>query len=191
MELRDISMDDLSLYEGMMGDPTMMSELGGPLPREGLAEKLRGIVDGVESGRWWYFAIVPDADTGVAAGSVCIWDHVLHGESIDEIGWMVLPAFQGRGLASEAVRSVLGRARSEGRWDVVHAFPATTNAASNAICRGAAFSLVGEGDFEYAGRTLRCNHWRLDLGARGSAGARGRTGVAGNAAVPGGTKPLW
>jgi GNAT superfamily N-acetyltransferase len=36
---------------------------------------------------------------------------------------MVLPAFQGRGLGSDAVRAVLSKARSEGRWDVVHAFP--------------------------------------------------------------------
>ena len=76
---------------------------------------------------------------------------------------MVSPAFQGRGLASEAVRSTLDRARAEGRWDVIHAFPATTNAASNAICRKTGFSMIEECDFEYVGRVLRCNHWRIDL----------------------------
>lgn len=33
MELRNISIDDLSLYESIHCDPNMMSELGGPLPR--------------------------------------------------------------------------------------------------------------------------------------------------------------
>ena len=32
MELRDITMDDLPLYVGMLTSPEMMAELGGPLP---------------------------------------------------------------------------------------------------------------------------------------------------------------
>ena len=59
MELRDITMDDLPLYEGTLTDPGMMSELGGPLPRAGLAEKLQGIVNDVLAGRVWYFTIIP------------------------------------------------------------------------------------------------------------------------------------
>jgi RimJ/RimL family protein N-acetyltransferase len=161
MELRPITMDDLPPYERALTDPRMMSELGGPLPREGLADKLRGIVDDVEAGRIWFFTIVPDGDQ--VAGTICIWDHESHGEPISEIGWMVLPEFQGRGVATEALRSVLERARSESRWDVIHAFPAVTNAPSNALCRNAGFSLIEERDFEYAGRPLRCNVWRLDL----------------------------
>ena len=163
MELRDISMGDLDLYESLLTDPNMMTELGGPLPKEGLAEKLRRIVEEVEAGRTWYLKILPDEDARAAAGTVCIWDHDWNGQIINEIGWMVLPPFQGRGLATGAVRSILRRARSEGRWDVIHAFPATTNAPSNAICRKTGFSKLEETDIEYAGRSLRCNHWRLDL----------------------------
>lgn len=163
MELRDISMDDLPLYERMLTDPDMMSELGGPLPKQGLSEKLRGIVESVEAGTVWYYVIVPDSGIGAGAGSVCIWDHDWNGERISEIGWMVLPEFQGRGLASEAVRSILHKARSETRWDVIHAFPAVTNAPSNAICQKTGFSRIEERDFDYAGRVLRCNHWRIDL----------------------------
>jgi RimJ/RimL family protein N-acetyltransferase len=160
VELQDISMDDLPLYEAFLTDAGMMAELGGPLPRDGLAKKLRGIVDDVEAGRIWYFKIVTE---GASAGTVCIWDHPWNGQTINEIGWMVAPAFQGRGLASEAVRAVLDRARAEGRWDVIHAFPAVSNGPSNAICRKTRFSKVQEVDFEYAGRTLRCNHWRVDV----------------------------
>jgi RimJ/RimL family protein N-acetyltransferase len=163
MELRDITMDDLPLYERALTDPLMMSELGGPLPREELSEKLRGIVESVEAATIWYQVIVPDDDGPAGAGTVCIWDHDWDGTSISEIGWMVLPAFQGRGLASGAVRSVLRRARAENRWEAIHAFPGVTNAPSNAICRKTGFSMIGECDIEYAGRILRCNHWRVDL----------------------------
>lgn len=106
MELRNITLDDLPLYESIHGDPEMMEHLGGPLPREGLAQKLRRDVASVEADEIWYFAILPDA-AAAAAGTVCIWEHEWEGRSINEIGWMVLPSFQGRGLGSEAVRATL------------------------------------------------------------------------------------
>jgi hypothetical protein len=70
MELRDISMDDLPLYERSLTDPDMMAELGGPRPREGLSEKLLGIVSDVEAGTVWFSVIVPEA--GAGAGTVLI-----------------------------------------------------------------------------------------------------------------------
>jgi RimJ/RimL family protein N-acetyltransferase len=169
VELRNIELDDLALYEGIHCDPEMMEHMGGPLPREGLAEKLRRDVAATEAGECWVLKIIPDDDPGTAAGTVTIWEHSWNGQSINEIGWMVLPPFQGRGLGIEAVRSALRRARSEGRWDVVHAFPPVTNARSNAMCRKMGFSKLEECDFEFRDRVLRCNHWQLDLRSVGSA----------------------
>lgn len=155
-------MDDLPLYESMLTHPEVMAELGGPLPREGLEEKLRGIVEDVERGQTWYSVIVPE-EGGPGAGTVCIWEHDDRGERLQEIGWMVAPEHQGRGMATEAVRAILDRARTESRWGTVHAFPGVTNGASNAICRKTGFTRIGEIDVDYAGRILRCNHWRIDL----------------------------
>jgi RimJ/RimL family protein N-acetyltransferase len=163
MELRDVTMEDLPLYRRMMTDPRVMSELGGPLAEEGLREKWEGIVDTVHDGSVWYLAIVPDPESDETAGTVCVWKHEWRGEQINEIGWMVVPEQQGRGFASDAVRSVLSRAHAENRWGVIHAFPGATNGASNAICRKAGFEQLEVLDFEYAGRLLRCNHWRVDL----------------------------
>jgi RimJ/RimL family protein N-acetyltransferase len=126
VELRDITMDDLPMYERSLTDPQMLIHLGGSPPQQDLSEKLRRIVDDVKTGTVWFSVILPDGESGAAAGSVCIWDHDWNGETISEMGWMVLPEFQGRGLATEAVRSLLERARSEHRWDVIHAFPAVT-----------------------------------------------------------------
>jgi RimJ/RimL family protein N-acetyltransferase len=162
MELRDITMEDLPLYERMLTDAEVMAELGGPLPREGLRDKLGEIVEGVERGDTWYSVIVPD-EGGPGAGTVCIWEHEDRGERLQEIGWMLVPEHQGRGLATAAVRAILDRARADRRWSAIHAFPGLTNGASNAICRKTGFTHVGEADVQYAGRTLRCNHWRLDL----------------------------
>jgi RimJ/RimL family protein N-acetyltransferase len=123
VELRTIELGDLSLYEQIHCDPAMMEHLGGPLPREGLAEKLERDVASTEADESWVLKIVPDEETGLAAGTVCIWPRLWERDTINEIGWMVLPAFQGQGLGSAAVRAVLDRARAERRWDVVHAFP--------------------------------------------------------------------
>jgi RimJ/RimL family protein N-acetyltransferase len=163
MHLRPITMDDLPLYEAMLTDEREMSELGGPLERDGLQEKLRGIVAEVERGEIWYFAIVPD-DLDEAVGTVCVWDHAWDDETISEIGWMVRPEFQGRGLGSAAVAETLRKARSEGRWKVIHAFPGETNGPSNAICRKNGFERLELMEYEYVGRAMRGYHWRIDLG---------------------------
>ena len=169
MELRNLELGDLPLYEAIHCDPAMMEHLGGPLPREGLAEKLKRDVASTEAGETWVLVIVPEEDPGSPAGTVAIWDHVWDGRSITEIGWMVLPAFQGRGLGSQAVRLALERARSEGRWEVVHAFPPVANDRSNAMCRTLGFTKLEEADFRFRDRILRCNHWQLDLRPAGPA----------------------
>lgn len=164
MKFENLSLYDLSLYESFHCDPQMMTHLGGPWLRERLPEKLKRDVATVEAGTGWIFKIISDEDSKRAVGSVCIWEQTWRGESINEIGWMILTPFQGRGPASAAVCAILCKARSEKRWgSLLDAFPAVSNVASNAICRKFAFSLVEEVDLEYAGHPLRCNHWRLDL----------------------------
>jgi RimJ/RimL family protein N-acetyltransferase len=162
--LRSITRADLPLYEAIHLDPAMMEHLGGPLPDEGLAEKLVRDAEATETDRYWVLVIVPDDDPDVAAGTIAIWDHVSNGEQINEVGWMVLLPFQGRGMGSAAAREAIERARTTGRWDVLHAYPPVANPRSNAMCRTLGFEMLEERDFEYRGRKLRCNHWVLDLG---------------------------
>ena len=50
VELRPITIGDLPLYERALTSPEMIAGLGGPLPREGLREKLEGIVRDIEAG---------------------------------------------------------------------------------------------------------------------------------------------
>ena len=163
MELRPVTLDDLDLYIRMYCDPVMMAELGGPWPREEQPARLQRNVASMEAGEAWVFKIIPDETTGEAAGGVTVWEHSGHGESINEIGWMVLPAFQGQGLATAAVRAVMDKARAEGRWDVLYAFPGVTNGPSNAICRKLGFTKFDESEVELAGKILRCHPWRINL----------------------------
>lgn len=169
MRLRDVEPGDLGAYVRMRTDPVMMAELGGPLPREGIEAKVERDVREAAAGIVWIKMIIPDAAAPeVVAGSVALWSHEDEGGApaqdgrISEIGWMVLPEFQGRGIGKRAVRTLLELARAEDRWGLVHAFPGVTNAASNGICRSLGFRFAGEQDIPYAGRILRVNHWVID-----------------------------
>jgi RimJ/RimL family protein N-acetyltransferase len=129
VHLRDVELGDVDAYVRMRCDPVMMAELGGPRPREGIEEKVRSDVQDLASGTAWIKMIVPSEDTpDVVAGTVSLWSHETDGEWLSEIGWMVLPEFQGRGFGKLAVRMLLEMAREEDRWGLVHAFPAVTNA---------------------------------------------------------------
>jgi RimJ/RimL family protein N-acetyltransferase len=74
---------------------------------------------------------------------------------------MLLPAHQGRGLASEALARLVERVRAEPRFAAIHAFPGTDNDPSNALCRKFGFELLGDESFTWRGAELRCNHWVL------------------------------
>jgi RimJ/RimL family protein N-acetyltransferase len=131
MQLRDITLDDQALLEAIYCDPRMLVHLGDPMPREQVPAKLRSVVEGVQSGRDWYFVVMLDG-SGQAAGAVCVWHSDFEGQPISEIGWTVLPDYQGQGLASRAVAAVLDKARVDKRWGTLHAFPATSNGPSRA-----------------------------------------------------------
>lgn len=166
MQLRDVELADVDAYVRMRCDPVMMAELGGPLPREGMEDKVARDVRAAAAGSEWIKMIVPDeAAPGVVAGNVVLWSHDEGGEPVSEIGWMVLPEFQGRGLAKRAVRMLLELARDDGRWGLVHAFPATSNDPSNGICRSLGFRLAGEQDVTFVDRVLRSNHWVINPAA--------------------------
>jgi len=162
MHLRNVELGDVETYVRMRCDPVMMAELGGPQPREGIEAKVARDVASVERDESWNKMIVPDeAEPRVVAGNVGLWQHDEDGERLSEIGWMVLPEFQGRGLASRAAAAMLDLARADGRWGLVHAFPGAANAASNGVCRKLGFTLLGETEVEFAGRILRTNHWTI------------------------------
>jgi RimJ/RimL family protein N-acetyltransferase len=146
--------DDLPLLEKTVGDPAMMEHLGGAESPQKMAER-QARFEQPGSGM---FKIVDD-ETGEAIGSVGYWEREWRGEDVHEVGWFVIPAYQGRGIAVEAMKDIIAMAGSR----PIHAFPAAANGPSNAICRKLGFTHLGEHDFEYPpGHWMRCSDWRLE-----------------------------
>jgi RimJ/RimL family protein N-acetyltransferase len=107
-----------------------------------------------------------DTATGAAVGSVGFWTKEWRDEQIYEIGWMVVPESQGRGIAAAATKLAIELARQDGKHRFLHAFPNLDNAPSNAICRKLGFELLEACEFEFPkGHFMTCNDWRLDLNA--------------------------
>jgi RimJ/RimL family protein N-acetyltransferase len=149
---------DLPLLQALVGDPAMMEHLGGPEPEEKIASRQKRYEQDPGC-----LKIVAD---GEDLGWVGYWDREWRGEQVYEIGWSVLPAAQGRGVATGATRLAIEAARETGRHRAVHAFPNVENGPSNAICAKLGFTLLGAQEFEFPpGHAMRCNDWRLDLGA--------------------------
>ena len=137
----------------------MMEHLGGPESDEKIAERQARY----EQPGSKQFKIV-DATTGEGAGWVGYWEREWRGEDVYEIGWAVIPAFQGRGIAAAATLEAIAIAREEGERRFLHAYPSVDNAPSNAICQKDGFTLLGPVEFEYPkGHFMQCNDWRLDL----------------------------
>jgi RimJ/RimL family protein N-acetyltransferase len=139
--------------------PELTEHLGGPETAEQVRRRHERYLEHVGDDRM--FLVVLE---GQVVGSVGYWAREWGGQSVFETGYGILPEYQGRGFAVEALRLCAERAALDGSRTWLHAFPSVHHDASNAVCRKAGFELVGECEFEYPpGNYIRSNDWRLPL----------------------------
>lgn len=157
--LQTWSQANLPLLEQLMLDPEVMAHLGGPESLDKIRERHQRYLHLPETDHM-YAILLEDS----AVGSIGYWETTVHDLAVYEMGWSVLPAYQGRGIATRAGYLVIEQARSDQRYQFMHAFPGTDNPASNAICRKLGFSLIESCEVEYPkGHLMQANNWRLDL----------------------------
>ena len=160
---------DLPLLRGLLGDPAMMTYLGGPESEEKLLSRHQRYLDiahGPGPGR--VFVITAGAER-TAVGWIGYWESEFRGETIWETGWSVLPEFQGRGLATRGAALAIEDAAAQDRHPFIYAFPSVDNAASNAVCAKLGMERLGSYPCEYPpGTWMECAIWRRDLQRRGA-----------------------
>lgn len=159
VELTRWSEGDLPLLE-RANTPEMTAFLGGPEPSEVLVERHERYLRLWREGTAEMYRI--DVD-GMPAGGMGFWeaDHV--GTPAYEAGWNVLPEFQGRAVAHEALRQLLRRAAAREDRTLVVAYPGADNAASNALCRSAGFACTGSGTMRWRDAPFDFHTWTLDI----------------------------
>ncbi|MDY0815212.1 GNAT family N-acetyltransferase [Kitasatospora purpeofusca] len=180
---------DLGLLR-LINTPEMRRHVGGPESEERMLVRHRRYLDFVPAGIGCMYRVVLETDGpetgrvgsggagpdgvgsggvgsgGVDVGSVGYAERAWQGGTVYEMGWNVLAPYRGRGIAATAARAAVEAAARTARHRHLHAFPSVDHPASNAVCRKAGFTLVGETDFEFPpGRWMRSNDWRVDLSA--------------------------
>jgi RimJ/RimL family protein N-acetyltransferase len=157
------SESDLELLQKLLGDPEMMTHLGGPESPEQILRRHERYLHLPEDGTDHMFRIVWSPD-GAGVGNVGYWKKTWRDQPVYEIGWLVLQKYQGHGIATKAAAAAIEHARQAPRYQFIHAFPSVENPASNAICRKLGFTLVEECQVEYPpGRSMMVNDWSLEL----------------------------
>lgn len=140
--------------------PEMTHHLGGPESDAELQARHEKYLRSHDDGETWMYAIEVD---GIPAGGIGFWRIDHDGEPAYETGWNVLPAWQGRGVAREAVDALVRAAREAPPRGRLFAYPSVENIASNALCRAAGFTDLGARDFPFRGTVLRTRVWALPL----------------------------
>ena len=162
MRLIPITADDEDLAVRLECDPEMMRHIGGPRPEADVRAAHKRRLDLMEKGVARIYKVAADASDQIL-GTIGIWKIDWEGQQTYEMGWFVLPEHQGKGVATEAARLIISQARSDPEVSFIHAYPAVSNAPSNAIARKIGMEHLGEFDNEGFAGVLRCNNWRIDL----------------------------
>lgn len=104
--LRSFQKEDKEAVFALRSDPTVAKYLDRPLMQQGTAaiEYMDKMTKGVRDNQWIIWAIA--TKNGPMMGSICLWNIVVE-DAQAEIGYELLPHFQGRGFMQEAVAAVL------------------------------------------------------------------------------------
>ncbi|WP_127473761.1 GNAT family N-acetyltransferase [Microbacterium sulfonylureivorans] len=136
--------------------PELTRYLGGPETEDALAERHAEYTDGGEAVRM--FRVEVD---GAAAGYAGWWEQEHDGAPAYEVGCVIEPAWQGRGVASTVLAEVVRRAADAGGGRPIVGYGHVGNEASHALCRRVGFTLEGTGVFPAAdgGEPTTVNVW--------------------------------
>ena len=170
VSIRPYAEGDLWLLERTLGNPSQMVHLNGPESMEHIRKRHnKFLAMSADPHAGCQFTILAGS-LNSPAGNVGYWESEWKGKTGWEMGWFVLPEFQGRGIATAGTRLVIDLTTKLDSHKFVFAFPSVENHQSNAICKKLGFILTDQVSSEYppgSKRLLRCNIWILTLPGSG------------------------
>ena len=139
--LRNVSVKDYELFHKLHSDPIVNRFVG----RENSSsiEKAQAYIkrmDGLVKNKECLFWVITLNNDDNLVGSVCCWNFDLE-NGIVEIGYEMLPEFQGKGIMTEALKSVIEFTFSEMKATIITAFPSSDNLSSVTILKKLNFDI--------------------------------------------------
>jgi RimJ/RimL family protein N-acetyltransferase len=166
VSIRPYAEGDLWILKRTLGDPSQMTYLDGPESEEKILNRDRKyLAMSADPHAGCSFTVLAGPDNA-PAGNIGYWESEWKGQKGWEMGWLVLPEFQGRGIGTAAARLVIQLVTELRSRNFILAFPSVDNQASNAICRKVGFTLTEEVRDEYppgSGHFQQANVWKLAL----------------------------
>jgi RimJ/RimL family protein N-acetyltransferase len=138
--------------------PEMTRFLGGPESEAALATRHAEYLE--PGGGAYMFRIEAD---GEVAGYAGWWEQEHDGAAAYEVGCVVDPRWQGRGVATTVLTEVVRRAAAAGVGRPIVGYGNVGNEASHALCRRVGFTLIGTGHFPPVdgGEPVAVNVWMI------------------------------
>jgi ribosomal-protein-alanine N-acetyltransferase len=139
--LRNIESSDAALIHKLRSDETVNAFVG--RDNSSTLEKAKEFIIRIQNlvakneSIYWIIRLKENNDL---IGSICLWNFDPENEAV-EIGYEMLPEFQGKGIMSEAIKEVIHYAFSGIKAKVITAFPSSDNINSVAILKKMNFEI--------------------------------------------------
>lgn len=123
---------------------------------------IQRINDGIKNQEWYYWGIAQKDDKKIV-GTICIWNIILDKRKA-EIGYELLPAFQGKGIMREVLGPVIDFGFESLRMASLDAFLHTNNVKSISVLENFGFKrdLPAESIMEPADKDRKIIIYKLD-----------------------------
>ncbi len=107
LNLRGLEIGDAKQLQALRGDEKVNTYIDRPKSAT-LLEMSRYILEikeNVKYGKWYYWAIC-EKNSDLLIGTLCLWNFN-SGKNTADIGYELLPSFQGKGLMAEVLKSII------------------------------------------------------------------------------------
>lgn len=101
---------------------------------------IRKIEKGIEKNSWIYW-VLANKESDEVMGTICLWNIAEDGKKAD-IGYELLPEFQGKGYMTEAVEKVVEYGLLEMKLKSIDAYTHIENKASNRLLKRCEFEFM-------------------------------------------------